>query len=62
MEVVKCNWQSRRKEKYGRLPIIHSIVKKEFKATTKNGTDGGHMYPRGWFMSVHGTNHHNVVK
>ena len=24
--------------------------------------DGGHMYTRGWFMSVYGKNHHNIVK
>ena len=24
--------------------------------------DGGHMYTRGWFMSMYGKNHHNIVK
>ena len=24
--------------------------------------DGGHMYIRGWFMSMYGKNHHNIVK
>ena len=24
--------------------------------------DEGHMYTRGWFMSMYGKNHHNVVK
>jgi len=24
--------------------------------------DGGHMYTHGWFMSVYGENHHNIVK
>ena len=24
--------------------------------------DGGHMYARGWFMSMYGKNHHNIVK
>ena len=24
--------------------------------------DGGHMYTHGWFMSVYGKTHHNVVK
>ena len=24
--------------------------------------DGGHMYTRGWFMSVYGKNHRNIVK
>ena len=23
---------------------------------------GGHMYTRGWFMSIYGKNHHNIVK
>ena len=23
---------------------------------------GGHMYPHGWFMSMYGKNHHNIVK
>ena len=23
--------------------------------------DGGHMYPRGWFMSMYGKTHHNIV-
>ena len=23
---------------------------------------GGQMYTRGWFMSVYGKNHHNIVK
>ena len=23
---------------------------------------GGHMYTRGWFMSMYGKNHHNIVK
>ena len=24
--------------------------------------DGGHMYTHGWFMSVYGKNHYNIVK
>ena len=24
--------------------------------------DGEHMYTRGWFMSIYGKNHHNIVK
>ena len=24
--------------------------------------DGGHMYTHGWFMSMYGKNHHNIVK
>ena len=24
--------------------------------------DGGHMYTRGWFMSMYGENHHSIVK
>jgi len=24
--------------------------------------DWGHMYTRGWFMSMYGKNHHNIVK
>ena len=24
--------------------------------------DGEHMYTRGWFMSMYGTNHYNIVK
>ena len=24
--------------------------------------DGGHMYSHGWFMSMYGKNHHNIVK
>ena len=24
--------------------------------------DRGHMYTRGWFMSMYGKNHHNIVK
>ena len=24
--------------------------------------DGGHMYTHGWFMSMHGKKHHNIVK
>ena len=24
--------------------------------------DGGHMYTCGWFMSMYGKNHHNIVK
>ena len=24
--------------------------------------DGGHMYIHGWFMSMHGKNHYNIVK
>ena len=24
--------------------------------------DGGHMYTRGWFMSMDGKNHHNIIK
>ena len=24
--------------------------------------DGGHMYTYGWFMSVYGKNHYNIVK
>ena len=23
--------------------------------------DGGHMYTHGWFMSMYGTNHYNIV-
>ena len=23
---------------------------------------GGHMYTHGWFMSMYGKNHHNIVK
>ena len=23
---------------------------------------GGHMYTRGWFMSMYGKNHHNIAK
>ena len=28
----------------------------------KGFQDGGHMYAHGWFMSVYGKNHHNIVK
>ena len=24
--------------------------------------DGGHMYTHGWFMSMYGKNHYNIVK
>jgi len=24
--------------------------------------DGGHMYTRGWFMSMYGKNHHGIIK
>ena len=24
--------------------------------------DGGHMYTRGWFMSMYGKNHYHIVK
>ena len=24
--------------------------------------DGGHVYTHGWFMSMYGKNHHNIVK
>ena len=24
--------------------------------------DGGHMYTHGWFMSLYGKNHYNIVK
>ena len=24
--------------------------------------DGGHMYTHGWFISMYGKNHHNIVK
>ena len=24
--------------------------------------DGGHMYTRGWFMSMYGKNHYSIVK
>ena len=24
--------------------------------------DGGHMYTNGWFMSMYGKNHYNIVK
>ena len=24
--------------------------------------DGGHLYTHGWFMSMYGKNHHNIVK
>ena len=28
----------------------------------KRVRDGGHMYTRGWFMSMYGKNHHDIVK
>ena len=28
----------------------------------RGSRDGGHMHTRGWFMSVYGKNHHNIVK
>ena len=28
----------------------------------RDGQDGEHMYTRGWFMSVYGKNHHNIVQ
>ena len=28
----------------------------------KGAQDGGHMYTRGWFMSIYGKNHYNIVK
>ena len=28
----------------------------------REGLDGEHIYARGWFMSVYGKNHHNIVK
>jgi len=27
----------------------------------RGAQDGGHMYTHGWFMSVYGKNHHNIV-
>ena len=28
----------------------------------RENQDGGHMYIHGWFMSIYGKNHHNIVK
>ena len=28
----------------------------------REGQDGEHMYTRGWFMSMYGKNHYNIVK
>ena len=28
----------------------------------KGVRNGGHMYTHGWFMSLYGKNHHNIVK
>ena len=28
----------------------------------REGQDGGHMYTHGWFMSMYGKNHYNIVK
>ena len=32
------------------------------KAGGRRVRDGGHMYTCGWFMSMYGKNHHNIVK
>ena len=32
------------------------------RTTQRGGQGGGHVYTCGWFMSLYGKNHHNVVK
>ena len=31
------------------------------KGGEREGQDGEHMYTHGWFMSMYGKNHHNIV-
>ena len=38
------------------------LMKMKEESEKLGGQDGEHMYTNGWFMSMYGQNHHNIVK